>query len=582
MTSQPPQEHEPEVNGTANNIKVWVSSITFSDGTELTFQPTDITVIVGPNNAGKSAALRAIQSKFDLSSNQSPVITQASFDKTGDQDDFEAWITSWAVKRFDQNEGNPIFQSMGQALHRSHALNSWTFLGSEQQNHLSRWFLLHLSGEQRLSTSNPAPAIQLTTENPSHPIHYLARDDKLELKLSSQFQRAFGTDLIVHRNAGNNFPLYIGERPVPQAGEDRVSVTFLERLERLPKLHEQGDGMRSFASVLLSTSVGRENILLIDEPEAFLHPPQARLLGNTIVELAENSRQIFIATHSGDVLRGVLATANFNVRVVRIERTGSVNRVRSLSNDDIRDLWSDSLLRHSNILDGLFHEAVVVCEADSDCSFYSAILTSLGTKQARLPDVQFTHCGGKYRIAMVLRALIKVGVPAKTICDFDILSDEQPLRGIYEALGGDWHEIETDWRIVKSSVDSKRPDRSTHEVKTEVDEIFANEQSNIFSHDARRKIASVLKLTTAWSNAKLAGSSYVPSGQPSQALTKLLKTLQTRGVYVVDVGELEGFCRTVSDHGPRWVAEVLQRDLANDAELRNAREFIAKLFALQV
>ena len=40
---------------------VTFESITFSDGTTIPLEPTDVVVLVGPNNAGKSAALRELE-----------------------------------------------------------------------------------------------------------------------------------------------------------------------------------------------------------------------------------------------------------------------------------------------------------------------------------------------------------------------------------------------------------------------------------------------------------------------------------------------------------------------------------------
>ena len=43
--------------------------------------------------------------------------------------------------------------------------------------------------------------------------------------------------------------------------------------------------MRSFASVILHLlAPNTQSVLLLDEPEAFLHPPQARLLGEFIAK----------------------------------------------------------------------------------------------------------------------------------------------------------------------------------------------------------------------------------------------------------------------------------------------------------
>src|SRR5689334_9433081 len=43
---------------------VTVKSMTFSDGTRIEFEPSDVVVFVGPNNAGKSRVLVDIQEAF--------------------------------------------------------------------------------------------------------------------------------------------------------------------------------------------------------------------------------------------------------------------------------------------------------------------------------------------------------------------------------------------------------------------------------------------------------------------------------------------------------------------------------------
>ena len=73
-----------------------------------------------------------------------------------------------------------------------------------------------------------------------------------ENKISQYFRRAFGEDLILDRLGGNKIPLRVGGRRHPAQGEDHVSKTYIERLRDSTKLlQEQGDGMRSFASVIL-------------------------------------------------------------------------------------------------------------------------------------------------------------------------------------------------------------------------------------------------------------------------------------------------------------------------------------------
>ena len=561
--------------------RVAISQLTFSDGTEVAISPNDIVLVVGPNNAGKSAALRAIRDKLQNDSHKSPVLQNLLVQRTGTMADFTAWLLGWTVLQTESSPENPVYQALGHSLHHSQAQSEWQ-RGDSVLGGLARWFCHLLSADERLQICNPPANIALARDNPSHPIHFLLRDDKLEHRLSAKFRKAFGVDLVVHRNAGSQVPLHVGDRPSPFEGEDRVSISYIERLEKLPTLHTQGDGMRSFAGVLLVTSVGRESIMLIDEPEAFLHPPQARLLGTTLVQDRNRERQLFIATHSTDILRGVLDTESTDVRVVRIRRSGSTNIVRLLSNERIKQLWGDPLLRYSNILDGLFHEAVVVCEADADCRFYAAVLDAVlvaRADDAKRPDLMFTHCGGKARLPVVIRALREVDVPVRAVADFDVLSEEEPLKAIVEALGIVWSTVEADWRMVKAAVDAKKPDLSTAEVRNEIEQVLIKVTSATFPPKSKADIQSILKRSSAWAHAKLVGKAFVPSGDSTRACERLLSKLQDGGLHVVEVGELEGYVRSEGGHGPKWVNAVLTRPLATDTELEPARKFVLGLVA---
>ena len=555
--------------------RAWLDKLTFSDGTTLALDKSDIVLLVGPNNAGKSAALRAVRDKLNQPSNTSPVVSSLSVAREGAPEDLLGWIGSFA-RQHESSPTDPIFQAFGIGIHISQAKNLWQG-GGQSLGGLSRFFCHLVTADERLQAANPAQNIAIVREAPTNPIHYLLRDDGLELKLSGQFKKAFGVDLVVHRNAGSQIPLHTGQRPVPGHGQDRVSIEYIKQIEMLPPLQTQGDGMRSFAGVLLYTSVGRESILLIDEPEAFLHPPQARQLGRMLVADKPVDRQLFVATHSGDILRGVLDAQSKNVRVVRIRRQGSVNVVRQLDNVKIAELWNDPLLRYSNILDGMFHEKVVISESDSDARFYAAMFDAVieaKGPETRWPDIMFTHCGGKDRLAVVIRALREVDVPVIAVADLDVLSNERPLRDIIEATGGNWDSVQPDWSQVKAAIDSKKPELSASEVARDIQEIVGQVKDPIFPDSAKKAIQKIFRRSTPWATAKEVGKAFVPPGQPTQAYERLIGTLKQHGIYIVEVGELESFARSVGNHGPRWVNEVLKKNLKTETELEHARRFV--------
>lgn len=555
--------------------RAWVKAVTFSDGTTVSLQKDDVIVVVGPNNCGKSATLRGVKEKFSEPNASNFVVRDIAIEKEGSVDELLEWLES-SAKRRDQPNQDHIYHSHGHGVHISQA-RSWWRPDQPSLHGIAGFFCHLLTADERLQAANPPSNIALAREAPQHPIHFLQRDDALEEKLSSQFRKAFGVDLIVHRNAGNQVPVHVGEKPKLKAGQDRVSLDYSIELERLPAIQTQGDGMRSFAGVLLHTAVGGRTVLLVDEPEAFLHPPQARHLGQMMVLDRQADRQLFVSTHSGDVLRGILDANSLNVRVVRLRRVGDVNIARQLDNAEIAQVWSDPLLRYSNILDGLFHEKVIVCESDADCRFYAAMADAQfeAAKTGRpKPDVMFTHCGGKARLPLVIRSLRKLEVPLAVVADFDVLSEEHPLRDIVEAAGGAWDMIVADWRQVKTAVEAKKPELSTDEVKKEVTDQLEAAQGAMFPAETKKKIQAILKRSSPWSTAKSVGIQYVPNGQPSQACSRLLSSLKAIGILVVPVGELEGFSKTSGGHGPSWVNDVLQKNLIADAELDAARIFV--------
>ncbi len=561
--------------------KVSVTSITFSDDTTIQLAEDDVVVIVGPNNSGKSATLRAIRDKFAVPSALSPVVKGIALERKGTADDLFEWLRHTTKEVEGIQNSASTFQSLGNTIAVIHASIWWTNAAGPL-NTLANFFCRLLSADERLQAANPPPNIAITLDPPSHPAHFLLKDDSLEAKLSLHFKRAFGMDMVVHRNAGSQVPIYVGDKPEPKPGQDRVSVDYIRELEKLSPIQTQGDGMRSFLGILLFVMLGHESVLMVDEPEAFLHPPQARHLGSFLVSESGSHRQLFIATHSGDVLRGMLTSENSRVRVLRLRRSGGMNITSQLENSQIARVWGDPLLRYSNILDGLFHEKVVLCESDSDCRFYSAVMDAVfeaSAAEERRPDIMFTHCGGKARLPVVIQSLRELEVPISVVTDFDVLNDEQPLRKIFEAAGGDWTTISSDWQQVKNAVDGKKPELATEEVKKEIVTVLEAASEPMFPSSAKKQIQNILRRSSPWSTAKSMGIPFLPSGQPSQACKRVLDNLQRFGIFVVPVGELEGFARSVGGHGPAWVAEVLKQDLAKSEELDQARKFVSELFS---
>jgi len=349
------------------------------------------------------------------------------------------------------------------------------------------------------------------------------------------------------------------------------------------KLQDQVDGVRSFVSIIFQLMVNNtSSILILDEPEAFLHPPQARLLGEYLSKERSGNRQLIIATHSPHVLEGLLTSFANRLRVLRIRRDSSKNVVMELDKARAIEISKDPLMRYSNVLSGVFHESVIICEADTDCLFYSSILNIRDIHGGKVPDVLFVHAGGKQRLHTLSRALKDLGVPVDVIVDIDILNDMSEFERLFRSLGGDWSVIKSQGTSLKSAIEDARPWSKAGQIVEKIEEVLrgiANSREP-FPKKASADIQSILRTASPWDAVKGGGERGIPQGNATRLFTEVRQQCSKIGLWIVPVGQVEGFCRSVDNtHGPKWAQEVLQsKNLESDVELKQAREFVRQIW----
>ena len=553
-------------------------SITFSDGTTVRTEPLDVIVMVGPNNAGKSLALRELHD-FVGGKPESKVVAKVTKDAVGTAEAFDGFVRE--NTRVELQSNGRSFSIRGYGVNFGIGEVRFHSMWPDDLGALGALFCLRILTEKRINDSDPVDAIDIFTEDPTHPIHLL-NDDMVEKRLSEYFRLAFGQDLILYRAGGKRATLLVGDRPTLKGEEDRVSVSYLERLRNSTQLlNTQGDGMRSFASVILHLlAPSTPSILLLDEPEAFLHPPQARLLGEIIATDRSSSGQLFLATHSPDVLHGLIGVASDHLKVLRLQRSGSVNHVKELDKGIIQRISRNPLMRYSSILSGVFHERVVLCEGDGDCMFYHSLLDIPEVHGGRYPDVLFVNSGGKHQVAAFAKALHSLGVPLDAIVDMDVLNDLGVLRGIVESLGGDWSSIERSAKAVKAAVEERRPLQSIQDVKRGIQGIIDKTPDTSESlSKLKRDISEQFPSPSPWESIKSAGEQALPPGEAIRHFHVIRDLCKDIGLWIVPVGIMEGFCKSIGGHGPGWVQEVMEKyDLESASELEDARDFVHQIW----
>lgn len=513
--------------------QVFFKNIIFNDDTPLSLKHNSIIVFTGANNSGKSQVLKDIENSLNASDKTPHIVVKNS------ECEYYGTIAekTFFNKRFYMNKRGEYQSFELDYSFDSDTLQAW-WENHTLYNGIHKLFVKRLNTEIRLISSN---ALNRSDQPERHPIYKLNNNEPLAQKLSDYFRQAFDVDLIVNRNEIRTIPLHIGQAPNKTAFTIDKQDDYYNQVAALPKLQEQGDGMRSFASILLDTFTSDYSITLIDEPEAFLHPPQARILGKMLAKNNPDNRQLLISTHSEDFLQGLLDADNENVTVIRIHREKNINRMSILQNNQIKKLWSNPLLRYSNILSELFHEKVVVCESDYDCLFYQAIMDAVyENKKEIAPDLLFTHCGGKTRIKDVVSALKAVNIPVVAICDFDLLNASQNFKPIIASFGLDWKTtLSADMKIIYDSMNAKSSGEN----------------------DAWTQIKKIRKVGF--------------SGDAPAAYERVEAVCKSVGLFVVPVGEMECFDKTVNKEKKDWVYNVLENyNLAEEPKLEDARKFV--------
>lgn len=554
-----------------------IASLTISDGTVLDVPKSGTVVFAGPNNAGKSQALRDIHGLLTSTGpDTARVVTAIEVNKVAAPDDLPDWLEDKCDSHF--AGGSLRYSRFGQGgIPRNQATTLWQ-QGPPFQA-LGNMLAFYAAAGQRLEAAEPASSIDIPNETPKHPLHHLYLDKTLEDRVSSVAEKAFGQSLTLNRFAGSKLRLHVGKVDVdPTIGGPEFG-TYIQQVNGLPTLESQGDGMKSFVGLLLNLAVVEFPYVLVDEPEAFLHPPQARLLGRMVQEFKAPESQVFLATHNSNIVRGLLEAEDQDITIVRVTRHGDTNPTETLAPSVVKDLWSDPLLRYSEVLDGLFHESVVLCESDADCRFYASILDVLAGElgEVKKPELLFTHCGGYPRMPTVIEALTAVGVPVRVIADLDLLQHETCLRQIVEGLGGDWDSVAPDIGTLRGQVNNLNSYPSLSTAQQDVERAFervTGANTARVTRELEREVRTAVSGKSGWGQLKKAGRAAIPHGQAQQAFEGLDSTLRGLGVFLVPVGELEGFVRTVGGHGPEWVREVHARGIHETPEVDDAKKFM--------
>ena len=545
--------------------KATLAEITFSGGDKVELSENEKVILVGPNNSGKSQSLREIvQICQSGKTDQCIVVRDLKLKKNGSSKELLEYLKENADLINDQ------FQMSDYLIHKTHV----PFWDNNPYliNGLHSGSIKNIAANDRLNICNQQNSLS-PGQHKTKPQHILYEDQELMKRVSDLFRKAFSKDLMFDFRGGSKLPIHVGQIPKGESVIDRVGNDYVSKVRENPLLDMQGDGIKSYAGILFETVASRRDITLLDEPEAFLHPPQMRRLGETLS--SEVKGQLIVATHSSDILRGFLEGTKGKVRILRIQREGDINVVYEAVSETIKELWEKPELRYSNALEGIFHEQTIICEDDSDCRLINSAADYInGNSTVPFKDTSYVPTGGKHGIPKVADVLRKIGVPIKAVFDIDFLSERDLVKHTVAAFGGNWIDVEVLWERVDSAVRGGIKPKSVEAIKSEIIQTLKNAEKEKLP---KGDIAALMKQGTAWNEVKKFGEIAIPNGQAQKDYKALKSTLEDLGIFVIPVGEIEKFCPEIGSHGPKFVTKLLTDIPLSDSRLAELRDFVAHI-----
>ena len=550
-----------------------LTEICFSGGDIITLEPGSVLRLIGPNSGGKSTALLDIHQAVANPGQARKAVASVTAHTEGTGDDLRVWMgQNYAIRR---RGGGEFFVTTGGEIAVASVENQ---VGSDPLLSPLNPFLVHrLDTESRLGITRYANSINLLEEVPQQYIHVLQGDRELERSISDEVREAFGVALVINWGAGRQVGFHVGDTPPVNSDVDRVSPEYLNEVAKLPRLEQDGDGVRSFFGALLAARCGAHPLLLLDEPEAFLHPPQTRRLAAALSRSAqENRRQVVIATHSADVIRGLMQ-GPADVAVCRIEREGEFNHASVLPPERISEMWSKPLLRSAAAMEGVFHRGVVVCEGDADATFYELILARLEEKgRIQHPDLYFVHGGGKGQLATLAASYGALGTRTAVIGDFDLLRNQSEFAAVVASLEMDFDSMRSQYISVTNAIDPT-PVIGADEFSRRAKEVITQvERGKEFTPEHRRELQGLLADASDWSKAKRHGVSELRGGT-RKALDGLMDICKSAGLFLVPVGELEAWWPSGPTEKSEWFPAASREFACDPSAFSQATDFVLEV-----
>lgn len=211
---------------------------------------------------------------------------------------------------------------------------------------------------------------------------------------------------------------------------------------------EQQVLLMAFIKAYMQTFTKEHFLLIIEEPEAHLHPLAQKWLKEHIENICQSGIQVVVSTHSSAFLE-----PEYLDSLVRVYKENNITKIKQLSKESLAVFCRETGAKQANEqnvieffatkfskeqLNGLFAEKVLLVEGDTEIY---ALPEYFKHGKFSFPEngIEIVKCGGKSAIPLCWRLYEAYGIKCFTMFDTDGPKDEINNKKFFDSILGQYN-----------------------------------------------------------------------------------------------------------------------------------------------
>ncbi|PGW70165.1 ATP-dependent endonuclease [Bacillus cereus] len=426
----------------------------FKQTFSIDFSTDSIAILTGRNNTGKSTFLEAINCFFlketktttipneCFSERNQDILLEAHFESDGEILVFKKIYKEEAVPKYYDAENteikaaHPLKAKFDEIYENKPYYITPSMSTDDINNQIQAIYSQIIKGDLKKLEEEPDP------EYLANPEYMLMREEYVKIKeslpkflkklktstdellddvsedVSSNLRGLFSNDALSLKVLGGESSGFSTSDILKSTNS---SVYIDNHLQKGMPLSNQGTGLQRMSLIYLIQNMiqkklmgeNDDKMLLIDEPEAFLHPEAVRALSRSLYAIG-NNMPLIISTHSPILID--LSEKHTSIQVFRVGETEAVQLYKSVSDqfddDDIRNM---KILNYvdSYVNEFFFAEKILIVEGDTE---YIALKHRIKKDNE---NVHIIRARGKSTICTLMKILNQFNANYSVLHDVD-------------------------------------------------------------------------------------------------------------------------------------------------------------------